>query len=423
MKNFFNEIKTIIHLILPDSKKEFFILLIFILLYYPLGIYLSLTTNIIDGDRTDMYFGFDNGICLYLGSGEPATHPLTQYFYIPLTILYQKIQLYNIHEKTYTLFVVFLCSLFIAWSNLFIFKYLKNIIKLNLKICCLLTLFFSFFGGAITLSFTPETFTFTLFLLTANLYLASYFLSKGTGLSYFYYIISGTLITGQTITNAPKVLIPIIFEKKLSLKNILYSFLKIAVVTVFITYLSTALILRKNQWDLETFLLYNVKRKGWFQAEGFSAFDSFISYFLGGNTLFPSSRIDKSPYMNQEIYLNFYDSWYQYLFIFIIILLMGFAIVMNSKNKLFWILILTLPADLFYHYILKVGIDVAFLYGGHFIFVIPLILGWLFKVLSPEKQRFLGYLLTGLTIMLIFNNGYRIWQFIQLAQSLYPNNS
>lgn len=421
IRSLFPEFKSAIKLIIPNSKAEYLLSLFFIILYYPLGIYLSLHTDIIDEKYVyDLYLSFDNAVNMYYGSNELKTHPLSSFFYLPIQVVYLLLNYFSCNSKIFTLFVTFLCAILISYSNLFTFKYLKNIVKLNRKYCYSITLFYAFFSGNIILSFTPDSFTFTLFLLSMNIYIASYFLSKNKTLSYVYYLIMGILIGGQTISNLPKALIPILFEKKISTKNFFYFFKKISVLSLL---LFIIVILIPFKFDLFSFIAGNIYRQRLFKVENFSIFDSFTSYFFGGNMLLPSLRIDNSPWMwitHQGIYLNFYDSWYQYLFVFSVLGLILWAISKNIKNKLLWFLLLSWGVDLFLLIIFKLGLNESFIYGGHFIFVIPLFIGWLFHKLKNNSQEIINYLLILFIFILIINNGYRIYQFIQLAENLCP---
>ncbi|PQL95118.1 DUF6080 domain-containing protein [Apibacter adventoris] len=420
--SFFPEFKSVIKLIIPNSKAEYFLLFLFIILYYPLGIYLSLNTDIIDEKYVfDLYFSFDNAVNMYYGVRGQETHPLSYTFYLPIRAIYLTLDYFSYNSKIFTLFVTFLCSALISYSNLFVFKYLKNIIKLNVKYCYSITLFYAFFSGNIILSFTPDSFTFTLFLLSMNAYIASYLITKNKILSYGYYLVSGVLIGGQTITNLPKVLIPVLFEKKLVKKNLSYFLKKISLLSLIFLII---LILIPYKFNLYSFIANNVVRQRVFKVKDFSIFDSFISYFFGGNMLLPSLKIDNSPWKwitHQGIYLNFYNSTYQYIFVFSVLGLILWSINKNIKNKLLWILLLSWGIDIFLLIVFKLSLNESFIYGGHFIFVIPLIIGWLFYKLKNSFQKILNYILILYILILIFNNGCRIYQFIQLAEYICPN--
>lgn len=420
--SFFPEFKSVIKLIIPNSKAEYFLLFLFIILYYPLGIYLSLNTDIIDEKYVlDLYFSFDNAVNMYYGVKAFETHPLSSIFYIPIRSIYLLLEFFSVNSKIYTLIVTFLCSILVSYSNLFIFKYLKNIIKLHHKYCYRITLFYAIFSGNLILSFTPDSFTFTLFLLSLNVYIASYFINNNKILSYGYYLVIGTLIGGQTITNLPKAIEAVLFEKKFIYKNYPYFIKKICNLALMLISIT---ILIPFKFNILYFIIINLYRQNLFKVENFSIFNSFISYFFGGNMLLPSLKIDNSPWKwitHQGIYLNFYDSIYQYLFVFSVLGLILWSIIKNLKNKLLWFLLLSWGFDIFLLIILKLSLNESFIYGGHFIFVIPLIIGWLFNKLKKSYQYIFNYLLIFFILILIINNGYRIYQFIQLAEYICPN--
>jgi hypothetical protein len=71
------------------------------------------------------------------------------------------------------------CSNFaVSLSLIQVYKYLKNIIRLPKNISLLILSFFAFFTTNILLSFTPETYTYTLFFLVLFNYYAALKLKK-----------------------------------------------------------------------------------------------------------------------------------------------------------------------------------------------------------------------------------------------------
>ena len=57
--------------------------------------------------------------------------------------------------------------------------------------------------------------------------------------------------------------------------------------------------------------------------------------------------------------------------------------------------------DIIIHCVLKFGLNVAYIYGGHFVFVYPLFLGWLFH--SYQKQpKILNFLVSVVLILCVY---------------------
>ena len=60
------------------------------------------------------------------------------------------------------------------------------------------------------------------------------------------------------------------------------------------------------------------------------------------------------------------------------------------KNRLFLILTSCFAVDLFYLFVLKIGTNESFIHGGHFIYLIPLFIGWLYTSLSEKLKIILS---------------------------------
>lgn len=150
--------------------------------------------------------------------------------------------------------------------------------------------------------------------------------------------------------------------------------------------------------------------------------DSFISYFFGGNVLIPSLKIGtgywgiKTPAIVPELY----KFVYQYIVVLSLLIMCLIGVIKNYKEKLLQIIILMFAVDLFYLVIMKVGLVESFIYGGHFIFMIPIILAWLYQSLNIKFRRFLLFIIAGLTLVVLGNNLVRMFDFIEMAKMIYP---
>ncbi len=116
-------------------------------------------------------------------------------------------------DSGFRLTLAWLSNIIISLTVLQVFKYLKNIIRLPLRISLLLTFFFGVFSTNIILSFTPENFTYTLFLLSLYNHYAAIKLDREEKTPVAALSLAGITIGGLTITNFVKVFIPLLFEK------------------------------------------------------------------------------------------------------------------------------------------------------------------------------------------------------------------
>lgn len=417
---FINFFKTIF----PVSSTELFVLLFFMVIYSAFGWFIADHFRLVYDDRVpwDGYFSFDNYSIVTTGGGWER-HPFSNYFFD----LIRETALWFSGGKTDATFRIVL-SLFsataISFTMLQFYKYFRNIIKLPLSVNLFLLLFFSLFTTPILLSFTPETYTFSFFLLVFFNYFAALKLSQEKRIGLLPLTGFGLLIGGLTITNIVKVYIPVLFEKGLfkKWKNIGRAILNgIISVGVFVfLYL----------WRLD-FRIQLIIDQTSSQYERFSKpkvtplWDMMTSWFWGGSMLFPSFIIrdyeSKAGFKYKALFMDVYSSWASYLFVAVITLLIIWGFIANYKNKLVQILGLSLLCDVIIHCVLKFGLHTSYIYGGHFIFVVPMLLGWLFYSQrgNPKTISALWVVLIILFAYLGFNNIYRLTEFITFASRYY----
>ena len=184
--------------------------MIFISVYGILGSFIALNYRIIFDDRIpwDAYFSFDNRAIVMTGGGFER-HPLANYFF---DWIREFAYLFSDGKKdeTFRLVLAWCSNFAISLSLIQIYKYLKNIIVLPKKISLLIIAFFAFFSTNILLSFTPETYTYTLFFLVLFNYYAALKMRKGEKIPAPALIFAGVTVGGLTVTNIVKVYIPLL---------------------------------------------------------------------------------------------------------------------------------------------------------------------------------------------------------------------
>ena len=350
-------------------------------------------------------------------------HPLSNYFFDGIRNLAFWLSGGKM-DATFRLVLAWCSNFAISLSLVQIFKYLKNIIRLPLKISLLIIAFFALFSTNILLSFTPETYTYTLFFLVLFNYYSALKLRNDEKISGSAMVFSTIFLGGLTITNAVKVFIPILFEKRLfwDWKKILNAVVR-AVVSVVIFIL---LYLNRLNFDYS-----RIFAKTGEQYEKFSKpkitplWDMISSWFLGGNILFSNFVIrdyhSKTGFKYKALFMDVYSGWIPYVFVAIVFILIIWSYSKNFRNKLVQILMISLLADVMIHCVLKFGLHTAYIYGGHFVFVYPLLLGWLFYAYkNSSKIQTVLYLTTSvLVIYLGINNFIRMEEFFDFLNMYY----
>jgi hypothetical protein len=411
-------------LIFPYTGIELVVFLFFLVAYGYLGSYIAIHHKIIFDSRIpwDAYFSFDNKSIVMTG-GSFERHPLSYYFFNwirELALLFSDGKM----DGNFRFALAWFSNIAISLSVLQVFKYLKNIIQLPLIINLLLVLFFGSFSTTILLSFTPENFTYTLFLLTLFNHYSAIKLKKEEKIPALVLVLSGITIGGLTVTNIIKVFIPVLFEKDIfrNWRKFGYAVLRVALVCI------SFILLYLNRID---FKYQNIFNKTSEQYEKFSnvkstpIWDMISSYFFGGNILFSNFIIRDKHNMKgfdyKGIVMDVYSSWIPYIFIVVLLGLILWSYYKNLNNKLVHILMIPFLFDIVIHCIMKFGIHTSYIYGGHFVFVYPMLLGWLFYAYkgSPKMLSFLTVVLCILWVYLGTNNYIRMTEFFWFLERYY----
>ena len=420
-----NKFLSFLKIVFPSTKTEAFIFLFFVVVYGANAWFIAQNFSIIYDNRIpwDAYFSFDNRAIVQTGGGFER-HPLSNYFFDVIRDFAMWIS-GNRYNSDFRLVLALLSTIVISLANVQIFKYLNNIIQLPLKISLLVLAFYGLFVTNILLSFTPETYTYTLLFLSVFNYYSAKRINEDKRISFGASILGSVFIGGFTITNIVKVYIPFLFEKKIfwNWRKIGIAVSKMAVSAgVFIF-----LFLLRLDFNVQNFFSKTGEQYDKFSKPKVTPlWDMISSWFLGGNILFSNYEIrdyhnkDKTFYY-KALFMDVYSSVVPYLFVAIILLMTIWAVFKNHKNKLVWMLVITFLFDVLIHCILKFGLHTSYIYGGHFVFVYPLLIGWLFFSFKERKLplTFLYGTLLILTVYLGFTNFYRMSEFYQFLETYY----
>ncbi|MGR3855193.1 DUF6080 domain-containing protein [Chryseobacterium indologenes] len=411
-------------LVFPSTYTELAVFLFFIVCYGILGSYIALHYRIIFDSRIpwDAYFSFDNKSILMTG-GSFERHPLSYYFFnwvreFSLFISGGKM------DASFRLTLAWLSNIIITLNIVQVFKYVKNIIQLPLWLCLLIILFFGAFSTNIILSFTPENFTYTLFLLSLYNHYAAIKLKKEEKIPATALSLAGITIGGLTITNIVKVFIPLLFEKGLFRNWKKFGDAALRVTVSMICFV----LLYLNRID---FKYQNIFSKTNQQYEKFSnvksmpAWDMILSFFFGGNILFPgfimSDKHNMKGFNFKGLYMDLYSSVFPYFFVILLLILIIWSYCKNFKNKWVQVIAISFFIDIAIHCVMRFGLHTSYIYGGHFVFVYPLLLGWLFFAYrsSPKIMSLLTLTVVVSFIYLLACNIFRMTEFFWFMEHYY----
>jgi len=411
-------------LIFPSTSTELAVFLFFIICYGILGSYIALHYRIIFDSRIpwDAYFSFDNKSILMTG-GSFERHPLSYYFFnwireFSLFISGGKM------DANFRLTLAWLSNIIISLNIVQVFKYLKNIICVPLWLSVLIILFFGIFSTNIILSFTPENFTYTLFLLSLYNYYAAIKLRKEEKIPAIALSLAGITIGGLTITNFVKVFIPLLFEKSLfrDWRKFGNAVFRITVATI------CFVLLYLNRIDFKyqnIFSKTNQQYEKFSNVESMPTWDMILSFFFGGNILFPGFIISDKHNMKgfdfKGLYMDLYSSAFSYFFVAILLTLIIWSYCKNFRNKWVQVIAISFFVDIVIHCVMRFGLHTSSIYGGHFVFVYPLLLGWLFYAYrsSPKIMSVLTLTVLLLFVYLLANNLFRMAEFFWFMETYY----
>ena len=395
---------------IPSNKTEWVLFAFFFICYALYGFSLITKTDIlynVDIYSSGSYLGYDN-MFHYKTSGGilDISHPFLVFFYVFKFIITGLLNLF-FGVKSKIVFCVLLMNLLVSSGLIVLYKYLKNIVSISKFRSVLFTIFCGSFFTVIILSFTTESYPFSFLFLILSLYVLSNEYIKEQKFSISSVAFFGFLCGGITITNFLKP-VSVLFLNKQSAKTKLNKLLKISipfVICVVIMYLLYSIKSNVAADDvnyhfakiIENILRYLHFNGNW-NKEVFMDFwsSSFLVAPLTNQTVGLETVLRPSEYL----YYWQYALSISLLFIFII------SFFLNRKNMLVKLLMSYVLIDIVVHLIFRYGLNEAILFGGHWLFVIPMILSWFYSYFKKSIKLLIIFdvYIICFIILLIYNN-------------------
>lgn len=418
----FSDIRYFLKAFLPDKKDEKYLFWGLLLFYLSYSVFVTFTTSIVDNISvgTDLYFSYDNPLILEHGRTQISGHPLLIFFYYPFVLIGNGLVLLTT-AKVKTLFFIMLSSAMISLSCVYIFRYIRQIIELKKFTAFILTLFFAFFSTNLILAFTPESFTLSALFLSFNVYYNSSFIKRGISPPLISNVIlADFFLGGVTLTNMAKGVIPVLFfkERKASILKKIIILGAVFFIILLALQIFSALVLDKN------YIGSIFAHKDNFTDEsltGMAYLQMIFSHFFGA-PIFLSEIFSYNTIRNGIPYLveGDYRLWWQYLFMSLICVFVVTSLIRNYKEPFVQMIFLLFLVDIVIHCIIRFGINEPFIYGAHWVYCVPLLLGWLYKKLKDKQAKVFLIIISCMFVALVINNLVRLCDFINLAQQIYP---
>ena len=275
-------------------------------------------------------------------------------------------------------------NLVAASSILTIYKYCTKLLSISQKRALLICILFGLFSHFLFLSFTLETFPLSMWGLLILVYITTNNILSAQKIPTTTNVILFCFITGITISNGLKCLVAQLFQLgrfKIKIKTFLISG----------TICLGSIIL----YSLISYCAAMIFAGGW----------SWEHLKIEHTSLWISSEI--APNIFHDLFCepllfhhNYNDFWvdimekpliYNTIFPLIIcilfysIIIFSFAISIRERSVIF--LISLFLTDILIHIICEFGIRELYIYCSHWFFMLPLLIGWLYKKLKAEKTK------------------------------------
>ncbi|WP_338372946.1 DUF6080 domain-containing protein [Dysgonomonas capnocytophagoides] len=430
-----NSIKSFFLQFLPKDREERLIFFLCILVYLPLGLYILYHTSIIDYPfpLTNIFFEFDNTLIYHVGTTATFKHPLMVYVTMPILYLGDILVIY--FPKVKGILLVLNSNILISLSIVYVFRYLKDIVEISKSQIYYITIFFCLCNTCVYLSFTTESYPYALFLLSFTLWYFSIQIKMERKLDHLSVIFLAVLTGGLTITNGAKIIAASLFSGE----RIKRHFYRIGIVSVLFFLMSILGIILyskieseyKNEpinykimiQNLEAWSIHNDSASG-------NNSMKISDQFFGSPILMPKMIINKVERQRRDIptitinqykiNIDFYNNYFYRILLLIFYSGILYCCWLNRTNKFLWMILSMFSIDFIIHIVMKYALHESFIYSGHWIFILPIIISWGIKKMNIKQIRVFNVTFILLAFFFLLNNILRLYDFILLAQKYYP---
>ena len=342
------------------------------------------------------YLGYDNYFRFTTRGGAwDVSHPLITPLY-----LINRVLLVPLLGEGGALVVMLLGSaLLMAIAVAGCCGYLRRVVQLGTGRSLLLSgLLLSSFT-VMTLSFTVESYPLSMALLVLSLLCLSGQLKQEKRLSGWHVTLWSLLLGGVTLTNFAKPLSLLLLSKEKSLwqrvRKVLLPTLLLLVLVVAVGWFYQ----QRRAGAEESMLTAQVNDLLRFQTRSADIVPDFF-----GHPLLISNLEMRELYRETVLRPTPYACWAMKLLPWGVVLLLLSMIWVGRRYPLAWAIPLYLAVDVAVHLIGGYGLDEAIIFGGHWVFLVPLALGWLYRVIPRQAYRYMDLALLLLSIYMCAYN-------------------
>ena len=350
------------------------------------------------GNAIGAYLGYDNYFRFTTRGGAwDVSHPLITPLYLTNRVL-----LVPLLGEGGALVVMLLGSaLLMAIAVAGCCGYLRRVVQLDTGRSLLLSgLLLSTFT-VMTLSFTVESYPLSMALLVLSLLCLSSQLKQAKRLSGWHVTLWSLLLGGVTLTNFAKPLSLLLLSKEESLwqrarKAFLPTVLLLALVVAVGWFYQQRGTSQEAEEPMLTAQVNDLLR---FQTRSADLVPDFF-----GHPLLISDLEMRELHGETVLRPTPYACWAMQLLPWGVVLLLLSMIWIGRRYPLAWAIPLYLAVDVAVHLVGGYGLDEAVIFGGHCVFLVPMALGWLYRVVPRQAYRYMDIVLLLLSIYMCTHN-------------------
>lgn len=352
------------------------------------------------GGAIGAYLGYDNYFRFETGGGAwDASHPLFNLLYF----INRRLIVPLCGESATLLICLLFTSLCTSVGVAATYSYLKRVVSLPIGRSVLLSgLLLSSFT-VLTISFTIESYPISFALLTLSIFSLSrelmlYKRCRPGTLSIWSFVLGGV-----TLTNFAKPLAIVFLEQESWRKKCIKVFipsmtLALAIIAVGLWYhqrsnSTEALPSESSSMSEQVVDLLRFQKRG----------DAPLQQFFGHPVLIGrlAPRLENQEVTIRPSHYNYAVSYIVPIVVVLSILAMG---VVGSPHRIAWLLPLYLSVDIAVHWIGGYGMNEAVIFGGHWIFLFPMALGWIYRRLPQRAVVWVDLLVGASAVLLLVHN-------------------
>lgn len=365
-------------------------------------------------------------------------HPLLAIMMYPLFLVNGFLM--SLFKFNFTIYIVaillVMCSFY---SYVFLYRIFRNVMDLNKNDAIILSaLFFSFAYIMLTVM-VPDHFCFSMFFLLMVLSMVGDKIKRGAKMKSWQTMILFFLTSGVTLTNGFKVLIAALFSNGrqfFSNRNLFIAVIFPALLLIGVYYLQCYYILWPEEKVREArgaerlktdsvFAKAQAEHKQWMKTRmknptgnkylewvdfSSSRSDAIIENLFGESIQLHNQYLLQDTNISRPVIVKY--SWsINYLVEIIIVILFVMGIWCGRHSRFLWLCMSWFTFDMFIYLIMGFGIIEVYIMAAHWIFVIPISIGYIFKTLDQRYLIYVRLILSVLSVYLYCYNGLLIMKY------------